>query len=523
MYKVLIVDDEPLARIGLKETVNWIQYGFEIAADADNAITAMELCRKLQPDVVITDICMEPISGLELIENLQKENLFPEIIVISGYSDFAYAQTAIKFGVSTYILKPVEDEDLSDALKKLKEKLDSKRKYARALTEYSFHQREAHLAELLTAGPEIQKTYNRIYEEGFCFPEDLPYTVAVMQIVPRDVEPVKLQQLISALKKTAKHHLNTDKCTAMSTTLSDGLVVLILFHSKSENPDQMIREISEDFSSQNSVSVNTGISNVSEGVPLVPQAFVQAYTVLKQNSSLNRNRAISPDPIDEKGKTDLFLFQEKNRALTEAIILRNQDRVSHIVDSYCSEIRGRKLGNISEVKNTVSNTAGYILSHYLKTPEMMQLVFHRNVQPAREIWEMDSVDDILQWLTSFVDTLMKSCIAKDISSYSPLVQNTIRYIMTNYANACDIDEISKHFFVSSGHLMRRFKQETGKTLLEYLTEHRIAIATILLESRNYRIYEVGEMVGYPNTKYFRKIFQKITGKNPKDFMNWDTP
>lgn len=111
MYKVLIVDDEPLARIGLKETVNWIQYGFEIAADADNAITAMELCRKLQPDVVITDICMEPISGLELIENLQKENLFPEIIVISGYSDFAYAQTAIKFGVSTYILKPVEDEE----------------------------------------------------------------------------------------------------------------------------------------------------------------------------------------------------------------------------------------------------------------------------------------------------------------------------------------------------------------------------------------------------------------------------
>ena len=172
MYKVLIVDDELIARIGLKKTINWAQYGFEVAADADNATTAMELCRKLRPDVVITDICMEPISGLKLIENLQKENLFPEIIVISGYSDFAYAQTAIKFGVSTYILKPVEDEDLTDALEKLKEKLDKKRKTSRALAEYSSIQREAYLAELLTAGQEIQNIYARICKEGFRFPEE---------------------------------------------------------------------------------------------------------------------------------------------------------------------------------------------------------------------------------------------------------------------------------------------------------------------------------------------------------------
>lgn len=519
MYKVLIVDDEPLARIGLKETVNWVQYGFEIAADADNATTAMELCRKLQPDVVITDICMEPISGLELIENLQKENLFPEIIVISGYSDFAYAQTAIKFGVSTYILKPVEDEDLTDALKKLKEKLDKKRKTTMALTEYTLIQKEKHLAELLTADSKIQNTYQRVYDEGFRFPEDLPYVASVMRIVSPGMEPVKPQQLISALNKAAKSQIDSSECSAMSTILNNGLVVVILFDSERDKAEQIIRWISGDFSSQNRVSVKTGISNTARGISALPQTFAQAYNALKRGPVPDPGKMIPLKPMDEKGKTDIFLFQEKNRELTEAIILRNQERVSDIVETYFHEIRGMKQEHIAEIKNTVANTAVYILSHYLKTPEMMQLVFHRNVQPTSEVWKMESVDDILQWLADFVDTLMKSRISKELASYSPLVQNTIHYIMTNYAKNCDIDEISKHFFVSSGHLMRQFKQETGKTMLEYLTEHRIAVATVLLESRRYKIYEVGEMVGYPNTKYFRKIFQKITGKSPKDFMN----
>lgn len=519
MYKVLIVDDEPIARIGLKETINWAQYGFEVAADADNATTAMELCRTLRPDVVITDICMEPISGLELIENLQKENLFPEIIVISGYSDFAYAQTAIKFGVSTYILKPVEDEDFTDALEKLKEKLDKKRKTSRALAEYSSIQREAYLAELLTAGQEIQNIYARIYEDGFRFPEERRYMTAVMRILSPELEPVEFQRLVSTLNKTAKIHLDIANCTAMSTTLKNGLVVLILFHSQKEATEQMVRKIVEDFTAKKGVSVKIGTSNIVEGISLLPQAFIEASTALKNQPQLAQSGFLSQKPMAGTENSISTFYREKTREITEAIILRKQDRVSVLLEAFSVKIREIKPENINTVKDTVANMAENLLSQYLKTPELVRSVFQRTVQPSKEVWGMDSADNILQWLSNFVDTLMSCCLVENYSAYSPLVQSVISYITKNYAENYDIEDVARHFFVSSGHLMRRFKQETGKTLLEHLTEYRIFLATILLESKRYKIYEVGEMVGYPNTKYFRKIFQKITGRSPKDFVS----
>ena len=516
MYKVLIVDDELIARIGLKKTINWAQYGFEVAADADNATTAMELCRKLRPDVVITDICMEPISGLKLIENLQKENLFPEIIVISGYSDFAYAQTAIKFGVSTYILKPVEDEDLTDALEKLKEKLDKKRKTSRALAEYSSIQREAYLAELLTAGQEIQNIYARICKEGFRFPEERRYMTAVMRILSPELEPVEFQRLISILNKTAKNHLDSDNCTAMYTTLKNGLVVLILFHAQKEAAEQMVYRIAEDFSAKNSISVKIGTSDIADGIFLLPQTFIEASAALKSKPQLVQGGSFSQKPINCAFSS---FCQEKTRELAEAIILRKQNQVSCLLEAFSWKIREIKPENIDTVKDAVANMTDNIFSQYLKTPEQMRAVFQRTVQPAKEIWIMDSTDDIMQWLSNIVETLMNCCLIENYSAFSPLVQSVIAYITKNYAENYDIEEVARHFFVSSGHLMRRFKQETGKTLLEHLTEYRISLATTLLESKRYKIYEVGEMVGYPNTKYFRKIFQKITGKSPKDYVS----
>ena len=522
MYKVLIVDDEPLARLGLRETIDWSDYGFEIAGDAEDAASAVELYQKLKPDVVITDICMEPVDGLTLIEDLQAYNKDLEFIVISGYSDFQYAQRAMKYGVSTYILKPIENEDLTAALETLKDKLDHKRKTRHSVEEYTDRQKEAYLAELLTSGNGIESVYDQLCREGFHFPEDKNYMVVNMQIENLSKEEYQ-KHLIVRLQKIARDRAAADKRAVLSTTLKNSHLVLIIFENKQEKniPEHLIQNIMSDFTDQTDKYVTAGISNIMNRVHLLPLAYAQSEKALKSKGNAAPNKLIRYSvKLEEKVPQQIPVFSRRqNEELIEAIILSKRKTVAKIIDSYFDQIRALDAVDLDEVKNTIINLTVYINLHYIRTPEMMQLIFNRIVHPAKEVWDMETTGEIYDWLTSFIDTLMNNKQVKDFSAYSSLVQNAITYIMSNYAKDCDINMAAKHLYVSAGHLMRQFKQETGKTFLEYLTEYRISLSITLLQSRNYKIYEVGEMVGYGNTKYFRKIFMRITGKSPKEFMN----
>lgn len=523
MYKVLIVDDEPLARLGLRESIDWSDYGFEIAGDAEDAASAVELYRKLKPDVVITDICMEPVDGLTLIEDLQAYNKDLEFIVISGYSDFQYAQRAMKYGVSTYILKPIENEDLTAALATLKDKLDHKRKTKKIVEEYTDRQKEAYLAELLTCDDRIEQVHEQLCMEGFHFPQNKNYVVVNMKIdnLSKESEPQK--HFVALLQKLAKNCFTTDQHPILSTTLRNNHVILILFEDKQDKklPEHLIQGIINEFTRETDKHVTAGISSIMSKVSLLPRAFTQSEKALKSTGLPAGNKVIHyTAKLDQPTQQQMPVFSRRqNEELIEAIILSDRKAVTGIIDSYFNQIRALHAVDLDEIKNTIINLTVYINLHYIRTPEMMQMIFNRIVHPAKEVWDMESIEEIYDWLMSLIDTLMNNKQVKGFQTYSPLIQNAITYIMSNYAKDCDINRAAKHLYVSAGHLMRQFKQETGKTFLEYLTEYRISLSITLLQSRNYKIYEVGEMVGYGNTKYFRKIFMRITGKSPKEFMN----
>ncbi len=523
MYKVLIVDDEPLARLGLKETINWSDYGFEIAGDADNAVSATEMYKKLKPDVIITDICMEPIDGLTLIENLQKYNSDLEFIVISGYSDFNYAQTAMKYGVSSYLLKPIENDDLTETLEILKSKLDQKRETNKILAEYNDRRNESHLAALLTCNDDIDMLYAKLCSEGFVFPDNKNYIVVNMQIDNISKETDNQKEPTALLLKLAKSRLASANHFALYTTLKNNHVILIVFEDNNGKsiPEQLLKEIMNVFASQSGKYVTVGISGIVNRVGMLSRAFMQSKKALARKAVLGNNKIIYyTSKFEDNAPQSAPVFSSKQtEELIEAITLGNQGSAKAIIDSYFNSIKALDSVDLDEIKNTIINTTVYIMQRYIRTPEMMQMIFKRNVHPAKEIWDMETTDDIYAWLSEFTDTLTHNRHVKNFSSYSTLIQNVITYIMSNYAKNLDINLVAKQFYVSGGHLMRQFKQETGKTFLEYLTEYRISIAITLLQNTNYKIYEVCEMVGYANTKYFGKIFKRITGKSPKDFMS----
>ena len=122
MKTILIVDDEKITREGISQLIDWQQYGFKVIGLAENGKVGLEMTRKLLPDLIITDIKMPEMTGLEMIEILRQENIRSEFIILSGYSDFEYAKKAIKTGVISYILKPIDEDELIESLKKYNER-----------------------------------------------------------------------------------------------------------------------------------------------------------------------------------------------------------------------------------------------------------------------------------------------------------------------------------------------------------------------------------------------------------------
>lgn len=126
-YKVLLVDDEEEVRNAIEQRINWEELGFEVIGKAQNGVKAMEIAEKLQPDVVITDIKMPYMNGLELARNLKEENPGVRILILTGFDEFEYAKEAVHLEVEEYILKPINANELSECLKRLKNVLDKER------------------------------------------------------------------------------------------------------------------------------------------------------------------------------------------------------------------------------------------------------------------------------------------------------------------------------------------------------------------------------------------------------------
>ncbi len=522
MYKVLIVDDEPLSRIGLQKTINWSQYGFEIVGDADDTISAIQLYNKFKPDVIITDIYMEPVDGLTLIEKLKKLNNDLEFIVISGYNDFNYAQKAIKLGVSFYMLKPIENDDLVSSLISIKENLDRKHKINRIVSEYTDKQNEAFLSELLTSNDSVEEKYRLVAREGYYFPENKRYVVVSMLFNNLSETEDATKDLKTLLQIISKRILSENKQPSLYTCFKNNSFVLVILENKKNKLkwEESLKSISKEFTSSCGNHLIIGVSSVATGIAELSKAYIQSRIAFHQVQNSDEGIIMSYTPqTNTSTKSSPAFSSEQAGALLEAIMLNNPELANEIINSYFKQTNNFHPLVLDDVKNTIINIAVYIISRYTATNEMTEIIFNRSINPAKEIWNMTSVEEIHLWTTDFIKKLIDNHLPNDYTKYSLLIQKAIKYIMSNYADNCDINMVAKQLYVSPGHLMRKFRQETGKTFLEYLTEYRISLAIILLKSGNYKTYEVSTKVGYTTTKYFSKIFKKITGKNPKDFLN----
>lgn len=359
MLKVLLVDDEEIILKCMVETIDWESIGFEVIAQASDGKTGLELYKKYQPDIIIADICMPQMSGLELAQEVRRLSSETEFIILTAYSDFEYAKQAIDFSVASYQLKPIKNSDLISILLNLKAKIEKRR---------------AIEADAVNSSETVSDS-------------DAHFSPFSDEQIKSVINAVKVQDMAS------------------------------------------IRNILDEY----------------------------------------------------------FTEAEKSGASTKYLI------------------------------DDVSGFATIIEKEVIQDPTLMQSIFGRQVKPFTEISHMHNIQDIENWLRSFLESIINSTTLYPYLNARPIVQRAITYIMKHYSEKISTKTASDVLLVSPEHLTRLFKSDIGMTFMDYLVEYRISIAIDLLKNTNYKIYEVSNMVGYQNVMYFNKIFKSITGNKPSDY------
>ena len=513
MLKLMIVDDEVIIREGLRNTFNWNELGYEIVAEADNGVDAIDMFYETLPDVIITDIYMQKGDGLEFIKSSKKANPKAEIIVLSGYPNFEYAQTALNNGVFAYLLKPVSMSDMIETLKKVREKILSN----------NSANNEKFIFNLLQLSNPDSDSIRKLTDKYNVQIPSAQYFIVTAQIESTDNNTY--DQLLSGFTENLSDKFTFFVCQPRHYHIA----MLIFFHGSSIKNLLYIalNNIKENLSCTFDTPLSMGISNVFEDLCDIRNAYLQSLFCLSQKAlygigsmiSYEKNILSNSEVAQEEQLTTILTptAAELNHILSGVNTL-NIQLLNNALISYFERIKKYRCVNISALKNTVSEITLQIIYTAAPDSKTRNLIFGTNISPISQIASLETISEIESYVSDITELLFKHHTSA-LSNNSPLIRDAKIYIMTNYPLPISIDTIADELHVTRHHLMRLFKTETGETINEFLTKYRINIASALLKSGELTISEIAQQVGYQDAGYFSKIFKKLTGSTPSKHIS----
>lgn len=544
MWKIAIVDDERQVLKGMKGAIPWDELGAKWVGEALNGEDGLLMISNVQPDIVITDLYMPVMSGIEMIQQLRNEGYEGKIIILSGYSDFEHARQALRFGVSDYISKPISLPTLKLILSKVIQELEEEEKKRIVVGELEFKMRlyepfvEKEWVRSVAVG-----TLDELYKENGRIPPPYQYwlerkhfTVGIELIRDQRVSCLSLSDwnlfrfaVSNIASEVAGEFFNEMEYTELHSTRAlliihlDPLVVEQMGETTQveQRLEQLGTQLIQNIGSCLKLTARIGIGGLKDAWTQISDSTEEAFRAM-DDRTLRMTSACEVYMYREnenvvEGQTHLFPVKFCYKLAT-AIKSSQETEAHQLVHSYMLEIKKQHTISQRALQMLGSELWGVIAySLYEAGQELDDLFNHDDI--VKEIESLLGLEQLQQWLTDKITQIFNSRQWKGSSKHRQIVDFMTSYIHEHYAEDLTLAELSDKVFISRNHLAIIFKNFTGETFNNYLTRVRIEKARELLLQRNMLVYEVAERVGYKNIPYFSTLFKKITGMNPTELIN----
>ncbi|WP_040950741.1 response regulator transcription factor [Gorillibacterium massiliense] len=525
MFKVVIIDDEPYIRARLRELIDWEELGFTLAGEADNGEDALRLLVAERPDLVITDIRIPVFSGLELIRKTIPELPRCQFILLSGYSDFQYAQEAIRYGVKNYLLKPVSGEELLHSVLAVKDELTRIRESDRIFDKGMLALREKWTADVLH-GTNASSLLDRAAEMKLNL-EGYRYTVYVVDW-KGDGDSSSEEMEDEEMLRDTLFRMAVDETLAFGTpfmvTDEQGRYVVLHMFPAEDRFCFELRELAEKLREKCGEvldgQVTVGYSESVDSLADVASCCSKANQAVEGKFVLGRNKAIGYEDIVNNGaavESWNKIAEFERSGLEEAIRSLNLDAVRDETRKMFSILR--------ELSYDPSLIRGIITENLMG---VLRILIKINGDVNEALGESFKLDEWLDkhTLDELEEQFYASCV--NIVDYvymahrnrpGKVVEQMQSYINENYAQEITLKSISRIFYMNPVYLGQVFKNETGIGYHHYLTQVRMKAAKQMLVEKDWGVSEIAEKAGYKVTRNFYIAFKKHVHCTPNEYRS----
>jgi two-component system response regulator YesN len=536
MVRVLVVDDEKEIRNGLMGLLPWAEWGVDEVMGADDGDTALELALQARPELIITDIRMPRMSGLQLIEELVRNKFEGSVIVISGFDDFQYAKDAFKLGVTDYLLKPISKDELAKAVAISLQRMREQRaqEQNRSMIEQGYAQAIPRMREEV-----LRELIERPYRES----QELRIEHKLHQLQLQWLLDTQLRLVIFSIDslKALTNADNAIDAEMLLTTVGSMLEQYfderlldryVLFRSRDDNwialfesgedgmaelLDGMSAEISERIRKQLKIRVYSGTEGSLGGIQKLFELYrgaLESLVYLKVHGNVEGDGSEESDPYEH------YEYQLANaKELVEILKYGTEKDIHEAMGGYPRLV---KSWQVQHPKDLQQRTFEWLLGVFRtaqKTTGWKETSWEKN---PIVLWEQLERFDTLESLQEQVASqLLKASesMKGQFDARSQIVYEAQRIILQRYQENLTLQTVAEHVHVTPVWLSKLFKKETDMNFLEYLTDIRMKKAAELLADLNHKVYQISYMIGYQDPVHFSKLFKRKYGCTPQEYRN----
>lgn len=536
MYKLILVDDEEEVREGIIQKIKWQQYGFELVGQAENGREALELTEKFNPDVVITDIKMPFMDGLQLSEVLKKRFPIIKIIILTGFDEFEYAQRAINLNVVEYVLKPISSKELIELLLRAKTQIDEemlKKKDIEALKEYYAKSlpvlKEKFLVYLITS----KITNEEIKEKCRSYNINLNGNRFVVAVININFDVTnRVKRMNNSIEIDLKKFAVFNMVEEIVYRNGEGIVfmhnnLIVLIDSFLEEDTSVIfnkiqstlEEIRQSIEKYLKFTITIGLGTIIREVSDVSDSYQNALSALDYRFIMGNNRIIWIEDIESNNKEKIVFDEIMEHDLRSSIKIGTKMEIIGTID--------RLFYKLVDAKAPFKNFQIYlleILTTIIKTAESLNVdltyIFGENYNLFVELYEFNDLNQVKNWF-EFISIKIMNYIIKDRKDNCELlVEKTKAYINKYYSDSSiTINSLCNYLYISPTHFSFIFKRETKMTFINYLTQIRMDASKDLIKTTKMKSFEIAYKVGYSEPNYFSYCFKKHFGISPSEYRN----
>ena len=529
MKKLLIVDDEPLVQIGIKSMLNWADYGLEVCGTATNGKQALELIEEYSPEIVITDIKMPIMNGLDLVKACREAyGSIPLFLILTSYEEFPLIKQALSYQVVDYLIKlELDAEKLKTAIGRTLERLEEMRANA------VLKQRSSNGRPLLQGYSDkfFMRLLHNLFDsrEQFAIQQKdlrLNFSYSWYMAAHSEVQSSNASQMdhtkqvnlfsssLQMVREILGRHL---PCYVIGLDMRHFAVVFCAQTRETLEADA-IREAWENACTMVrnyfSVRLIAGMGNPVDDPLRISETYQEARQAFKQADE--KNPLIFSRLLDESTQSAFNMAIFKN-ALTQAFEEFDTDvlfeTLTQITDLFSAHPQ-----RILQAMDGACNILYLAMSLLPDGEETISQIFAGYPDGYRSLYQMNNVAQIIQWLLTLRDSLCTILKSRRKTYKEHLISNVQKYINNHIEERLSLNDVAAVFGLSPNYLSALFKKTCNVGFSEYITQGKVAKAKSMLLEQELKIYEVAEQLGFESAFYFSKVFKKVEGVSPREYV-----